>query len=256
MSRGTSFVVAAGEMTDLGWRQTLRSKMLWGIGAAIVFATVLMLIIHTYAKQSTAAEDFQAFEVFILAQVVVPLIALLLGTGALATERESGTLSYLFTRPFRRSAAVVGKGLGAIIVANVATVVAVLAVYVAAGMPDAQVAGGMVALMLEATALTGIFVLFGTLLARSLYLGLAYVAVFEGLLGNSLGGRSGWTVSYHARNMLTEWSGSHFTELGALPGTAANSVFALLVVTVAALAAAAAWVETREYGLRDRAKEE
>ena len=254
-----AFLAATAEMTDLGWRQMLRSKLLWGIAVAIVFAAIIAIIIRQSTQPVRAAENFQGLQVLLLSTVIVPLLSLLMGTGALATEREGGTLAYLFTRPFRRSAVILGKGVGAILVADALTVLAALAVYAGSGFPsDAQVMGGILALVIESTALTALFVLFGTVLARSLYLGLAYVVLVEGVLGNAVGAQSPYTITYHARNLLSEWSGARVPSgvLGEFPEPAAQSVLTLLVVAVVALVAAGAWVETREYGLRDRAKED
>jgi ABC-2 type transport system permease protein len=258
---GPGLVGAAVQVADLGWRQALRSKLLIGVGLAIAFAIGMAVVIHQNQHDSDPALDHQAMQVVVLSTVVVPLVALLLGTGAMAAERESGTLSFLFARPFPRSAVVLGKALAAIAVVNVAVVVCTLGVWLALGAPaQGQLAGGLAALMLEGTALTAVFVLFGTLLARSLYLGLAYVVFVEGVLGNLISARSGYTVTYHARNLLGEWSSGalrgNTALLPALPESALQSVLTLLVVTVAALAAACLWVEKREYGLKDRPKEE
>jgi hypothetical protein len=154
---------------------------------------------------------------------------------------------------------VIAKGIGAILGANAAVLLCVVLVYVASGAPArGAMPGGLAALLLETTALTALFVLFGTLMARSLYAGLAYVALFEGVLGNTVGAQAGWTVTFHARNLLSEWSGASVPSelLGMLPGTATSSVVALLLITLASLLLASVWVETREYGLRDQAKEE
>lgn len=254
-------LVATLDITDLAWRQLARSKQLIGIGVAILFAAGMAFVIHQN-NAGQAAENFQAMQVLVLSAVIVPLIALLLGTGAMATERESGTLSYLFTRPVPRSVVVLAKGAGAIFGANVSVLACVLAVFLASGAPArGELGGGIGALLLETTALTGLFVLFGTMIARSLYVGLAYIAFFEGLLGNTVAARSGWSVTYHARNLLSEWSAGALQAantgiLDALPGSASQSALVLLGIALAALAAAAFWVETREYGLRDRAKEE
>ena len=256
---GPGFVGAAAQVADLGWRQTVRSKTLIGVGLVIVFAVGLAVIIHQNSGNDPAA-DYQAIQVLVLSPVVVPLIALLLGTGAMATERESGTLAFLFTRPFPRSAVVLGKGLAAMAVANAAVLLCTLLVWIVSGAPgEGQVLGGAAALALETTALSAVFLLFGTLMSRSLYVGLAYVVLFEGVLGNFVTARNGYTVTYHARNLLGEWSGEALrgqSLLSNLPGSATQSVLALLLVTVAATAAACLWVEKREYGLKDRPKEE
>lgn len=260
---GPGLLVAVGEMTDLAWRQIARSKQLIGIGLAILFAVGMAYVIYRDAGSNELSSNYQFLQIFLLSAVVVPLIALLFGTGALASERESGTLTYLFTRPFPRAAVVLGKGLGAIVGANLAVLVTVLLVYLASGAPArGQIGGGIGALLFETTALTAVFVLFGTIVPKSLYLGLAYIALFEGFAGNTLGMRGGWTVTYHARNLLSEWSSDAIRGdpdvafLTNMPGSAGDSMLALLLVTVGALAAAATWVETREYGLRDRSKEE
>jgi len=257
---GPGMLVAIGEMTDLAWRQLVRSKQLIGIGIAILFSVGMAFIIYRDAG-SNPAQNFQFMQLFLLSAVIVPLIALLFGTGALASERENGTLTYLFTRPFPRAAVVLGKGIGAILGANAAVLVCVVLVFLASGAPArGELGGGIAALMLETTALTALFVLFGTLVPKSLYLGLAYVAFFEGFAGNTIGARGGWTVTYHARNLLSDWSagamGQDAAVLTNLPGSAGDSILALLALTVISLAVAAAWVETREYGLRDRSKEE
>lgn len=260
---GPGLLAAIGEMTDLSWRQIVRSKQLIGIGVAILFSVGIAFLLFRDAGDTSPAAGFQFIEMFLLSAVIAPLIALLFGTGALATERESGTLTYLFTRPFHRAAVVIGKGLGAILGANAAVLVCVVLVWVASGAPArGELGGGIAALLLETTALTAVFLLFGTIVPKSLYLGLAYIAFFEGFAGNTLGARGGWTITYHGRNLLTEWSataaraGGDGDFVGRLPGSAADSVTVLLFVTVAAVALSAAWVETREYGLRDRSKEE
>ena len=47
-----------------------------------------------------------------LVLLVVPLMALTIGAGSLATERERGTLSYLLSQPINRSEVILGKYLG------------------------------------------------------------------------------------------------------------------------------------------------
>lgn len=256
-------LTAAAEIADLSWRQIVRSKQLIGIGLVILFAVgIAFLIQYDSARPGDeAGQNFQFLQLFLLSAVIVPLVALLFGTGALASERESGTLAFLFTRPIPRWSVLLGKALGAILGANAAVLLCVLLVWVASGAPsDGQLGGGLTALLLETTALTALFVLFGTLIPKSLYAGLAYIALFEGLAGNVVGARSGWTLTWHARKLLAEWSSDAMPIAGNplldLPGSAANSVGALLSVTALSLVAAALWIETREYGLRDRAKED
>lgn len=254
--------VAVVEIADLSWRQIVRSKQLIGIGLVILFAVGIAFLLQRDSARPghDPAEDFQFLQLLLLSAVVAPLVSLLFGTGALASERESGTLAFLFTRPIPRWTVLAGKALGAIAGANAAVLLCQLLVWVASGAPsEGEVGGGAVALLLETTALTALFVLFGTVVPKSLYAGLAYIALFEGLAGNTMGARSGWTITYHARKLLAEWSSGAMSPghpLAGLPGEAGDSVLALLLVTAGALVAAAVWIETREYGLRDRSKED
>jgi len=258
MTAAPSWWSSSLQLADLGVRQTLRQKILIGVGLALLFAIGLATAIRV-GNGDEIPENVQAVQLFIMTPVVAPLVALLLGTNALASEREGGTLTYLFTRPIPRAAAVIGKGVAAIIVADIAVALGVVAAWLAGGAPDTNVAGATLALVLETTALTGVFVLLGTIVARSLYLGLVYIALFEGVLGNTIVARAGTTITYHARRLLSEWSanaliGNDFPLI--YDGSVTTSVLVLLVVPVASLAAAAWWVEKREYGLKDRPNED
>lgn len=246
------------QVMELSWRQAQRSKILIGVGIAILVAATLALVIRTQ-DPSTPDAVFQAFVLMALATVFVPLLALLVGTHAMASEREGGTLPFLFTRPIPRAAVVLGKGATAILVAVAASAVAVTLVYVAMGLPTgAQLGGAIAATATMAMALTAIFVLLGTVLQRSLYAGLAYIALYEGLLGNVVAGRAGASVTWHGRRLISAWAGEALPfDLASLyTGSVAASVLTLALVTLAALAGAALWADRREYGLREKVKEE
>lgn len=246
------------QIADLGWRQALRSKLLIGVGIALAASTALALLIHTQEVGEGAA-TFQAFALMALTTVFVPLLALLLGTHAMASEREGGTLPFLFTRPIPRAAVVLGKGLAAILMATAAAALAVLLAYVVTGFPaGGQPFGAIAAVAIMTAALTSVFVLLGTLMQRSLYAGLAYIALYEGVLGNVVAGRAGASITWHGRTLLTSWAGRELpSDLARIfQGNALASFVTLAIVTVAALGAAALWAEKREYGLREKTKEE
>lgn len=241
-----------------GTTQFLRSKAMWGIAALAIFAAFISIVVARESGTPTPGRDFEALEYVLLSTAVVPLVSLFFGTAAMASEREAGTLSFLFTRPIRRSAVVLGKGVAALALSAVAVALIDALVWVCAGAPvPAAFANGLAALVLESVALTALFVLFGAVLVRSLYVGLAYVALYEGALGNALQA-SPYTITFHARTLLRHWSGDLVPQLYAEmpPESTAGAVWTLLIVAGASLAFAMVWVETREYGLRDRPKEE
>ena len=241
-----------------GTTQFLRSKAMLGIGALAAFALFIALLVAGQSRSKNPAQDFEALEYVLVSTAVAPLVSLFFGTAAMASEREAGTLSFLFTRPIRRSAVVLGKGVAGLALALVAVALIQALVWLGMGAPDAAAfANGEVALALETLALTSLFVLFGAVLVRGLYVGLAYVALYEGAIGNALQA-SPYTITFHARTLLHLWSGervgSLYSEMP--PESATAAVVTLLAVAVISLALACVWVETREYGLRDRPKEE
>lgn len=249
---------AVRQIVDLGWRQAIRSKLLIGAGITLAVAAGLAMLIRSQTDDDPAGL-FQAYVLMALTTVFVPILALLLGTHAMASEREGGTLPFLFTRPVPRAAVVLGKGIAAILLATAASVLAVVLSYVANGFPTgAQLLGACAGIAFTAAALTAFFVLLGTIMQRSLYAGLAYIALYEGVLGTVVTGRAGASITWHGRALLTAWAGDELPfELSRLfEGNALTSLVALVLVIVGALALAAAWAEKREYGMREKAKEE
>jgi len=252
-----SLVEAARILAIPGTRQFLRSGAMLGIAGLAAFAALVAFVVARQG-QARPAVNFQALEYVLMSTAVAPLVSLFFGTAAMASEREAGTLSFLFTRPIRRSAVVLGKGVAAVLLAAAATALIDALMWICAGAPPAGAFwGGLPALVLESVALTSLFVLFGAVLVRSLYVGLAYVALYEGALGNALQA-SPYTITFHARTLLRHGSSdlvpSFYRGMPDEPSSTATLV--LLGVAVASLALAALWVEKREYGLRDRPKEE
>lgn len=259
MTRALPGLVQAARLLAVpGTAQFLRSKGMIALGLLAAFAGTIACLVAREGS-SRPGESFQGLEFFLLAPAVAPLVSLFFGTAAMASEREAGTLSFLFTRPIRRSAVVLGKGAAAVALAAIAVTLIHALVWAFSGDADAPSAlfGGLGALLLETIALTSLFVLLGAVLVRSLYVGLAYVALYEGALGNALQA-SPYTVTFHARTLLRHWSGDLVPSLySAMPAEpTSQAVLVLLGVAAGSLALAAAWVETREYGLRDRPKEE
>ncbi len=128
---------------------------------------------------------------------LVPLMALAFGGGVLREEVEDQTLTYGFTRPVDRAqlyAARLFAAAGPVLIATV---------------PAAMLAasGGVHALRLVLAAVLGtaahaaLFGLWGLLMRRPTWLGLAYVLVWEQSLQNVPGWLSNVTLRAHIRNV-------------------------------------------------------
>lgn len=119
--------------------------------------------------------------------VVLPVIALIAGTGVLGSEIDDGTIVHILTKPLPRRQIVLPK----LAVATLVTAVSVaVPMYVAGVLADsvrlglALVAAGAVG----ALAYSALFLALSLVTRRPVLLGLVYVLVWEGLLGNFVSG--------------------------------------------------------------------
>ena len=165
--------------------------------------------------------------------VIVPVVSLVFGGGAIGDLREDKTLIYLWLRPMRRWPVVVGAALAALTAtAPIALVPLVL------GAALAGVGGGLVG----ATALAGavgvvtycsLFTVLGVLLRRHIVWGLAYVLIWEGFV--ALGGRGVALVAMrtYTRSIV---AGLTDTSLTGAEVSVAAGIAVPLVVSALALA--------------------
>jgi len=155
------------------WRQVarkdfadaVRSKMVWGVIAVFVLFMGLLLLVAPATFPSDIEVDAEMALAFVaeLAQLFVPVVALIAAYMAVVGERRSGSLRILLSYPFSRFDVVAGKFIGRTVVIGSALLVAVavtvgitIAVY---GNPGgATIAGVLVSVLLFGLAFTGLAV--------------------------------------------------------------------------------------------------
>ncbi|MFG3599030.1 ABC transporter permease subunit [Micromonospora chersina] len=119
--------------------------------------------------------------------VVLPVVALIVGTGVLGAEIDDGTVVHILTKPLPRWQIILPKlavaaGVTAVTVAVPLYVAGVLAHSVRLGLALAAAAS------IGALAYCAFFVALSLLTRRPVLLGLVYVLIWEGLLGNFVSG--------------------------------------------------------------------
>ena len=119
--------------------------------------------------------------------VMLPVIALIVGTGVLGSEVDDGTIVHLLTKPLPRRDIILAKLLVAAGVSAVATAVPLFAVGVLADGTRFGLALA-VAAAAGAVAYSALFLLLSLLTRRPVLLGLVYILVWEGLLGRFVSG--------------------------------------------------------------------
>jgi ABC-2 type transport system permease protein len=231
-------------------RQQTRGLRL--IVLCLLFALPAGLAVLIRAVSSPSPVTLELVLVFhMIPHALVPLTALLYGAGMIQDEIEEQTLTYLLMRPLPRWALYVTKYLATLLWTSVLTAVCTTVTYVAVywGTDDfwGRILPGRVleASALLALSLASYVALFGCLslfTRRSLIAGIAYVAVFEGLLANLDFVARRLTVMYYFRVLSLRWIGLNVADwkidLDTAPGTDA-CVWTLLGASVILTALAA-----------------
>jgi ABC-2 type transport system permease protein len=129
--------------------------------------------------------------------VVLPVTALIVGTGVLGSEVDDGTIVHILTKPLPRSEIILAKLLVAVVVTAVS---AAVPLFIAGLLAD-SVAFGLalvVSAVVGALAYSALFLLLSLLSRRPVLLGLVYVLVWEGLLGRFLSGTRVLSIEQYA----------------------------------------------------------
>jgi ABC-type transport system involved in multi-copper enzyme maturation, permease component len=119
--------------------------------------------------------------------VVLPVIALVVGTGALGSEIDDGTVVHILTKPLPRWQIVLPKLAVAV---AVTTLTAALPLYFAGMLADSVRLGLALAVasLVGALAYSALFLALSLVTRRPVLLGLVYVLIWEGLLNNIVTG--------------------------------------------------------------------
>jgi ABC-2 type transport system permease protein len=187
----------------------------------------------------------------ITTQSILPLIALFLGSAAVAEEIEDRTLTFLFTRPMPRPAVLLGRWLAALVPA---VILLALSGWLTVGflesvarpdeasdwMPAGFRLRFVAVLALGCTVYTALFASFGALVKRPVLFGLGYTVVFEGLLANLPGANQKISILYYLKSLLVrgdldlgELERAFFAFQPAEPGEALWKLLAILATILA-----------------------
>jgi ABC-2 type transport system permease protein len=186
-----------GTVASITLRATLGRKraLLFGVPAAILILVTLAL-----KASHPATSDWPSL---ILGDfgftVVVPLTALIIGGSVLGAEIDDGSIIHLLATPVRRSAVIMTKF----------AVAAALTMVLAAG---SELVSGLIAtggatklaMALFVGALAGsviynaLFIMISAATTRAIAVGLLYVLVWEGLLGNFVSGARILSIGHYS----------------------------------------------------------
>lgn len=235
--------------------------------ALALFPASLAFVLAHIERGPSAREIAANFGVLLELQVVVPLLALIVGSAVIAEEVEDRTITFLFTRPIPRSALLFGRWLAALVFVAVAISVSTALLFVAAatGGGAASTPSGSGPIdwpfarpLFEAALLAGAvysawFAAAGVFWKHPIIVGLGYAFAIEGFLANLPGGNALLTVQHHARSWLVARGPAAWREIEAFEQQEFEPGGTALVWLAAFLALAlvlGAWrIARREYVL-------
>jgi ABC-2 type transport system permease protein len=127
---------------------------------------------------------------------LMPLVALIFGTGAIGAEIEDGTAIFLLAKPISRTTVVLTKLAVAALCSAALTCGPMLlaGVLAAGGLGDGLVIGMVAGAAIGSLLYCAVFVAVSLVTGRALVFGLAYVLIWEGLLAGLFAGTRTFSI--------------------------------------------------------------
>jgi ABC-2 type transport system permease protein len=206
-----------------------RRTLLLALASALV-----VLVAALYRLSSPSDAEALDFAGQLLADfgigVVLPLVAVIVGTAAIGSEIEDGTIVYLLSKPVPRLTIIVVKLLVAWLVTCLIVVPGIWigGIVATGGDPDVGTAYA-VAVIVGGLEYTALFVALSLMTSRALVVGLAYVVVWEGVVAGLFAGTRLLSVRQH-----TLWVADAIGEQGVLASDLGPAALLVLAVVTAA----------------------
>ena len=226
--------IVNGTVARLTFRATMGRKraFLFAIPPVILLLITVLLKL-THPQQASWPADILGVFGF---SVVLPLTALIVGTSVLGAEIDDGSIVHLLATPVRRSAVILTKfAVAAAITMVFVAVPELLAGLIATGGLTRLAVGVFAGALAGSVIYNAFFVMISVLTTRAIAVGLLYLLIWEGLLGNLVSGASELSIGQYSLGVAN--SIAHDPGLNAHL-TLATVVTAGAIVTVAALALA------------------
>jgi len=273
--QGLPYGAAALRVFDLSIGEMLWSRrtvfMALVVGGPVVLALMFRLVamfgvalVRVNVVRLGGEAIFGGMFWLLYLRFVIPVLGVFYGTALIADEVEDKTLTYLFTRPIRRGAVLVGKYLAYLACTGLVVLPSVMLVFflivpvgggsVGRAFPSLAVDLGLLGLGLAAYG--AVFAFIGAWLRRPLLVGLGFAFGWEQLALLVPGYLRRVTVAYYLQ-ALTPHAMPEDSVLSALQALcrdtppAAVSLMSLVAIVMLFLWLAARTVERREYVLSD-----
>jgi ABC-2 type transport system permease protein len=205
---------ALGALMVLSLRGAFRIKRMLVLAILFTLPVVIACIAKAKAPPRELPDVELALVFMMLPHVLIPLTALLFGSGMIQDEIEDQTLTYLLIRPLPRWSIYVGKLLATLVAAGMLAVVFATTSMLIIWWGDDRFTTALLAerigktVLLHLFALAGYISVFGLaslLIKRTLVVGMIYIVVLEGFVANIPFVVRQMTVMYYFRVLAMRW---------------------------------------------------
>ena len=177
----------------------------------MLLLAALPIVVGLLVRLAGGSRDAPEILDTLVIRTVLPLIALIVGTAAIGSEIEDGTLVYLLVKPIDRWRTALAK----LLVAAALTAVLVVPPIVIAGVLVAGLGGESIgvafgfalAALAGGTAYAMAFTALGAVTSRALIIGLAYTLLWEGVLAGLLEGTRFLSIRQATLGLAAAWTG-------------------------------------------------
>jgi ABC-2 type transport system permease protein len=193
----------------------------------LLLLAALPILIGLIIRLVGGSRDTQEILDTLVIRMVLPLIALIVGTAALGSEIEDGTAVFLLVKPIARwRVAVAICAVASLLTAGLVVPPILLTGFLVSGMSGTSLAvtlGFALATIVGGAAYACAFAALGILTSRALIAGLVYVLLWEGVLAGLLEGTRYLSVRQATLGLATAITGED-------TGSSALDPFASVVV--------------------------
>ena len=238
-------MTAVGALVTVTLRGLLgRRRML-----LMLLLVALPILVGSLIRIAGGSRDTPEILDTLVIRIVLPLVALIVGTSAIGSEIEDGTAVFLLVKPIPRwrialSKLLVAAGLTLVLVVPPIIVTGLL-VSGAGGDSLGTTFGFALAAIAGGAAYACAFTALGTLTSRALIIGLVYVLLWEGVLAGLLEGTRFLSIRQATLGLAAAWTGQDTGEAALDPATATFVVVAVVLGSFAVTARALARFQIR-----------
>ena len=221
------------EIVRITFRQLLGRRRTLLLLLLAALPVLLALIFRLAREDDIFAYTRRVFDTVSMS-IVLPLAAVLFGTGAFGAENDEGTILYLLAKPVSRWIIVAAKALAAALLTVGLTVASVFLAGVVELFPAgsdgiAATEAQVVAMIVGSLCYVALFVPLSLFTRRALVIGIGYTLVWEGALSNLLPGIANLSIRQYALGAADAFFQLH-RDPSRLPSTTAFTLAAILIV--------------------------